>query len=627
MTATSMSAWRRVASARGPLLATAVTAAIAFAAAPVLPPYLLTVLILGTIYSIFALGLNILMGFTGLDSLGQAAFFGASGYALGLLTTRYGWTWALASLAGVVVALVLAMVFGLLAVRLQGLYFLLITLALGQVLWGAVLRLGSFTGGWNGLRGIVTPAMFSKDPVAFFNVSLAVLVVVFLATKVLIASPFGLSLLGIRERELRSTTLGFNTFRHKYVAYVLAGFIAGLAGILSATYNSFVSPRDLSLTMSFDVMLMVILGGTGTVVGPIVGALIVTAMRLLLSVWITDTWRIVLGLVYIAATLWLPRGIMGLAVFSAGRGRGAVLDGADGGESAGESPIGAELGGSVAAPASSEGSWGVGRVATDGPVLQLAGIGKQFGGVTVLEGIDVDVRAGERIGIIGLNGAGKTTLFQVVTGIYGASSGTVHIDGRDVTALPPDRRNAAGLARTFQITALYPRLTVAENLTLALLGRRFSRLKFVLWRRAGAFSALQQAVDDLLGRIGLSHLRDVEVRFLSYGHQRQIEVGLAMASEPSILLLDEPTAGLSQAEVPAMLHLLKALPSELTILIVEHNLEVIFEIVQRVLVLHEGRLILDGRPEEIRTNERVRNLYLGTAAEVPDASGPNPTHA
>lgn len=626
MTATPLSTGRRLMAGRGPLLATLLTAGIALVAAPLLPPYLLTVLILGVIYSIFALGLNILMGFTGLDSLGQAAFFGASGYALGLLTTRYGWSWAGASLAGILIALGLAVVFGLLAVRLQGLYFLLITLALGQVLWGAVLRLGDVTGGWNGLRGIVTPELFAKDPVAFFNVALAVLVLVFLATRVLVGSPFGLSLLGIRERELRSTTLGFNTFRHKYVAYVLAGVIAGLAGILSATYNSFISPRDLSLTMSFDVMLMVILGGTGTVVGPIVGALVVTAMRLLLSVWLTDTWRILLGLVYIGATLWLPRGIMGLGVFSARRGRGAVLgdggDGTDGTDGAAQAEVPGDR------PASlTSGAWGGAARATDGPVLELKDVGKQFGGVTVLEGIDVEVRAGERIGIIGLNGAGKTTLFQVVTGIYSASTGTVRLEGRDVTTLPPDRRNAAGLARTFQITALYPRLTVAENLTLALLGRRFARLKFVLWRRAASFATLQEAVDELLAGIGLTHLRDVEVRYLSYGHQRQIEVGLAMASEPSILLLDEPTAGLSQAEVPAMLRLLKALPSDLTILIVEHNLEVIFEIVQRVLVLHEGRLILDGRPEEIRTNDRVRNLYLGAAAEHPEASGTTPTTA
>jgi ABC-type branched-subunit amino acid transport system ATPase component len=239
---------------------------------------------------------------------------------------------------------------------------------------------------------------------------------------------------------------------------------------------------------------------------------------------------------------------------------------------------------------------------------------KSFGDVHVLTDVDLLVRSGERVGIIGLNGAGKTTLFQVVTGIYAPSAGQIHIGGHDATGLSPNRRNALGLARTFQVTMLYPRLTAGQNLALALLGRRFRRYRFTMWRPLTRMPDLRRRIDELLEGVGLRNVRDVEVRHLSYGHQRQVEVALALASDPALILLDEPTAGLSQAESPAMIRLLRSLPAELTILVVEHNLELIFEVVQRVVVLHEGRVIMDGPADEVRGDPEVRRLYLGSRA-------------
>jgi branched-chain amino acid transport system ATP-binding protein len=248
------------------------------------------------------------------------------------------------------------------------------------------------------------------------------------------------------------------------------------------------------------------------------------------------------------------------------------------------------------------------------PALQLTGIGKSFGDVRVLEDVDLQVALGERVGIIGLNGAGKTTLFQVVTGVYAPSAGRIVLFGTDATALPASSRALLGLARTFQVTLLYPKLTAAENVALALLGRRHRRYQFVLWRALDRMPDVQQRIDELLAAVGLEDLHDVEVRYLSYGHQRQVEIALALASDPALLLLDEPTAGLSQAEMPAMLRLLKTLPPDLTILVVEHNLELIFEVVERVVVLHQGRVLLDGSPQEIQADPDVRRLYLGSRA-------------
>jgi ABC-type branched-subunit amino acid transport system ATPase component/ABC-type branched-subunit amino acid transport system permease subunit len=598
--------------------------AAALAVPPLLPPYWLSILILGVIFAILAMSLNLLMGYTGLDSLGQAAFFGTAAYLLGILTARYGVRWDFAAAAGLVAAIAVAAVFGLVAVRLKGLYFLLITVALGQVLWGASLRWGTLTGGWNGLRGVTRPVAALARALPYYYFALVVFGIVAAAVWLIVRSPFGLVLRSIRERELRSSTLGYRTFVHKYLAFVIAGFIAAVAGILSATYNSFVSPRDLSLELSFDAMLMVILGGTGTLAGPVIGALVVTALRYLLSVYIADYWLIVLGLVFIAATIWLPDGLVGIT-----RRRRAGAPRVEGpavaGPAAGTAP--AAAGAPQVPMPTHDGDAPSPPVGAD--ALELRNVGIAFGDVTVLADVDLVVRPGERTGIIGPNGAGKTTLFNVITGIHRPTAGSLRMLGHEVTSLPPYRRSALGLARTFQVTMLYPRLTALENIAMALMSRRHRRTRYVLWRPLSSLAGLQGQAREILGGVGLAELGDVEVRHLSYGHQRQVEVALALAADPQVLLLDEPTAGLAQAEIPRMLRLLKALPENLTILIVEHNLEVIFEVVSRVIVLHEGRVIVDGAPDLVRADPDVRQLYFGSvvprmprhASEPPATSG------
>jgi branched-chain amino acid transport system ATP-binding protein len=602
---------RRGARARGRLaLVAGVTVLAALAIPPFLPPYWLSILILGVIFAVLALSLNLLMGYTGLDSLGQAAFFGSAAYVLGILTARQGVRWDVAAVVGLVAATGVAAVFGLVAVRLKGLYFLLITVALGQVLWGAALRWGTVTGGWNGLRGVTRPVEALARALPYYYFALVVLAIVAAAVWLIVRSPFGLVLRSIRERELRSSTLGYRTFVHKYLAFVIAGFIAALAGILSATYNSFVSPRDLSLELSFDAMLMVILGGTGTLVGPIIGALVVTALRYLLSVYIADYWLIVLGLVFIAATIWLPDGLVGVALRVRRRTpqtAGAPAAGAPATEGPGDRAPVLEA---AQAPSAADPP----PPAAGMEALVLEDVGMSFGDVRVLSDVDLVVDRGERTGIIGLNGAGKTTLFNVITGIHAPTRGRLRMFGQDVTTLAPHRRSALGLARTFQVTTLYPRLTALENIALALMGRRHRRTRYVLWRPLSSITDLTVQAREILDGVGMADFGAIEVRRLSYGHQRQVEVALALAADPEVLLLDEPTAGLAQAEIPRMLRLLKALPDHLTILIVEHNLEVIFEIVTRVIVLHEGRVIVDGPPEVVRADPDVRQLYFGSWA-------------
>ena len=275
------------------------------------PTYWLDLAILSLIFAILAIGLNILMGYTGLDSLGQAAFYGIAAYTLGVLTSRYDISWPLAAAAALVGGTALAAILGLIAVRLRGLLFLLVTLAFGQLLWGAANRWGSLTGGANGLSGVSAPASWLRRSEPFYYMTLLVFILVFVIARRIIRSPFGLTLRAIREQELRSSTLGYHTYRHAYLAFVIAGFFASVAGILGASYNRFVSLRDVSLELSFEAMLMVILGGAGTIAGPVIGAFGITGLRYLLSIYIQEWWLIILGAIFVIATIYLPNGVTG----------------------------------------------------------------------------------------------------------------------------------------------------------------------------------------------------------------------------------------------------------------------------------------------------------------------------
>jgi branched-chain amino acid transport system ATP-binding protein len=241
--------------------------------------------------------------------------------------------------------------------------------------------------------------------------------------------------------------------------------------------------------------------------------------------------------------------------------------------------------------------------------LALTRLSKHFGGLRAVDSVDLEVRRGERRAIIGPNGAGKTTLFNLITGELPVTAGRISLFGQDITALPPYRRAALGIGRTFQIMNLFPRLTVLENVLLAVQGLR--RIKYVMHRPVGAYPALQERARHLLERVGLWEKRDLPIASLSYGEQRQIEVLLALAGDPKLLLLDEPTAGLSPAETRVIVGILRSLDPSITVLLIEHDMDVAFEVADRITVLHFGKVLAEGTKEEIRTNPEVQSIYLG----------------
>jgi len=244
------------------------------------------------------------------------------------------------------------------------------------------------------------------------------------------------------------------------------------------------------------------------------------------------------------------------------------------------------------------------------PVLELKKLCKNFGGLKASRDVTLRIMAGDRKAIIGPNGAGKTTLFNVITGIYPASSGSVVLFGQDVTSWPSHRRTALGMARTFQVTSLFPKLTVLDNVLLAIKGLRPS--KFVMWRFLSSYREVYDKAHHLLEQAAFLDRKDTEVRNLSHGEQRQLEIVLGLASDPKILLLDEPAAGLSSGESTEMTEFLMKLDPKLAILLIEHDMDVVFDVADEISVLHFGEILETGSPEDIKKSRRVQEIYLGT---------------
>ena len=244
------------------------------------------------------------------------------------------------------------------------------------------------------------------------------------------------------------------------------------------------------------------------------------------------------------------------------------------------------------------------------PVLELKSLCKSFDGLQAVRDVTLQIMPGDRKAIIGPNGAGKTTLFNVITGIYPATSGHVVLFGSDVTSWPSHRRTALGMARTFQVTSLFPKLTVLDNVLLAIKGLR--RSKFVMWRFLSSYKEVYEKAYHLLEQVGFLDRKDVEVRNLSHGEQRQLEIVLGLASDPKILLLDEPAAGLSSGESTEMAEFLMKLDPGLAILLIEHDMDVVFDVASQISVLHFGEVLETGTPQQIHASAKVQEIYLGT---------------
>lgn len=553
------------------------------------------------IYAMACMALNILVGTTGLVSFGHGAWFGLAAYAAGIAQRElFPGSFLVPVLIGVGLVALIAVLFGALILRRRGVYFSLLTLALSAMLYTVAFRWTAVTGGEDGLGGIHRPVIGGLNFDASLPYYMLVAAIAFLTVFILWRfhnSPVGSVLVAIRENEERARFVGYATNRYKLIAFVMSASITGLAGVLLLFNNRMTSAEPISVAFSGELLAMVVIGGMRSFLGPALGALFFVIFRDYLSS-LTENWLFVFGLLFVAFIVFSPRGLVGVYEQATAPFRKKVIeDAAMAGRRVGEEPLPPFL-----RPTEH----------VDGAILDVRGIVKHFGGIKAVEGASFTVRDRTLHALIGPNGAGKTTAFNLISGMYTPDSGTITLAGRDISGLPPEAITQAGIGRSFQITNLFPELNVEENIRLAVQARHPRR--FSIWTNARAIGVIESETAAVIRYLGVAGIEHASAGSLSYGGQRLLDMGLALATCPRILLLDEPLAGLAAAERERVGGLVKHLSRELPVLLVEHDIDRVFRLADHVTVMNDGKVLVDGTVEDARSSKRVQDVYIGSGA-------------
>ncbi|MEO8567398.1 MAG: branched-chain amino acid ABC transporter ATP-binding protein/permease, partial [Betaproteobacteria bacterium] len=591
----------------------------------------------------FGIGFDILFGYTGLLSFGQSAFYGTGGFVAAYLLTQAGFpNVILALIIGMIVAAIVGYLIGLLALRRTGIYFAMITVAIAEIFYFVEFNpLSQWTGGENGLPGVPTPSLHLGFTTIHFTsgwslypfLAFCYFIGMVIALRI-VRSPVGAILTAIRENPLRAAAVGHSVRGYKLTAFVIAAAYAGLAGGLLGVLQAFMPPDAFMFDTSGQLIMQTAIGGIGTLFGPLVGAAVWLFLQDFLqsTLHLGATWKLVLGVVFVLLVCFLRQGIIGgirdLHRLIAGKTK-ARSEGQDNAAPADSEPA-------FTAPDSEDeeahpASTGLATsmrvrhpVPSDfkGPILQAIGLTKHYGGVLANTDINFTVDQGELRGIIGPNGAGKSTFFKMLTCEVRPTSGKIVFEGRDITGMDVTDVCQLGLTKSYQVNQLFNRLTVRQNLTIAALAELRGRFKLDMWASLRKIPGLEEQVEHTLDLVNLTNRPDTPVSQLAYGEKRRLEVGLALASSPSLLLLDEPLAGMSPQERIETVKLLKSIGRDRTMIIIDHDMDSLFELAQRITVLQEGRVLVEGTPEEIKGNAKVQEAYLGGVHGVLDACAP-----
>ncbi|SFJ02803.1 branched-chain amino acid ABC transporter ATP-binding protein/permease [Bradyrhizobium sp. Gha] len=568
------------------------------------------------VWGLFGLGFDILFGFTGLLSFGQSAFYGTGGFVAAYLLTRAGFSNVLGALViGMIAAAATGYLIGLIALRRTGIYFAMITVAIAEVFFFVEFNpLSDFTGGENGLPGVPTPSFnlgfttlhFTDGWSLYQFIALCYFIGVIIALRI-VRSPVGAIFSAIRDNPLRATAVGHNIHGYKLTAFVIAAAYAGFAGGLLGVLQAFMPPDAFTFDTSGQLVMQTAIGGRGTLFGPLVGATVWLFLQDFLqsALGLGAAWKLVLGVVFVLLVCFLRGGIVGglvdlYGLFSGRRRKVAEREERE-----------AEAGFALEAPPAPMQAKEVQHPAYSGPILKATGLTKRYGGLVANSDIDFSVDQGELRGIIGPNGAGKSTFFKMLTCEIPPTSGRIVFEGRDITGLKVTDVCQLGLTKSYQVNQLFTGLTVRQNLTIAALAELRGKFRLDLFRSLSGVKGLTEQVEHTLALVNLTRRADTQVAELAYGEKRRLEIGLALATSPRLLLLDEPLAGMSPRERVETVKLLKSIARGRTMIIIDHDMDSLFELVERVTVLQEGRVLVSGSPEEIKTNAAVQEAYLG----------------
>jgi branched-chain amino acid transport system permease protein len=567
----------------------------------ILDAYTVNILIRAFFVATVALTVDVLWGHSGYLTFGQSAFFGLGAYVLAIVFMRLGFGPAqiLTAIAiAVGGAAALAAFVGWLSFYSGStpLYASVISLVLPIVMVQLLYSGGEFTGSSSGLVGFES---FELSTEAWFRMAGLFAVTATLIAKVGISSDAGRLLSAIRDNEMRCAYLGLDTARIRIALLVLCAIVAALAGSGYAGFGGIAAPENASFTFGTQLVIMVALGGRGTLVGAIAGALLIETASAYLSGSLPFVWELIIGVSFIVVIVVLPRGLFG--------GLRDVLGATARAKLSEPSAITLETAGRTAPVSSAQ-----------DVVVEVAGLSKSFGSLSVLSDVSFSARRGELVSLVGPNGAGKTTLIRCLADGGERSDGSVKIMGRSIHRLPPQRIVALGLGRKFQAASVFETLSVADCLRVARTRHERPSLLF-----ASNTLALPTAARAVLETSGLAERLHEEARFLSHGLKQALELAMVLALEPEVVLLDEPTAGLTRAERQRFAELLTALASvdRLCVLIVEHDLDFVREISSRIIVLHQGRIALDGAVEEVVDSPLVQEIYSGHRSKAAGEGG------
>lgn len=574
------------------------------------------------VWGLFGIGFDILFGFTGLLSFGQSAFYGTGGFVAAYLLTQTGFPYVVPALIiGMIAAAAVGYLVGLVALRRTGIYFAMITVAIAEVFFFVEFNpLAAWTGGENGLPGVPTPSFnlgfttihFTTGWSLYQFLALCYFIGIVIGLRI-VRSPVGAVLRAIRDNPLRAMAVGHDIRSYKLAAFVIAAAYAGFAGGLLGVLQAFMPPDAFTFDTSGQLVMQTAIGGRGTLFGPLVGATIWLFLQdfLQAALGLGAAWKLVLGIVFVLLVCFLRRGIIGgledLHGWIFGRrtkhrhSEGPAVDVA-------------RIADGVAEVVPIEESAATTRRHggdPSSPILQASGLTKRYGGLVANSDIDFTVHRGELRGVIGPNGAGKTTFFKMLTCEIRPTSGKIVFEGRDITGMNVAGVCQLGLTKSYQVNQLFTGLTVRENVVIAALAELRGKFKLDLFRSPDKIPGLNEQVKRTLELVNLASRPDTLVSELAYGEKRRLEIGLALATSPSLLLLDEPLAGMSPRERVEIVKLLKSIGRGRTMIIIDHDMDALFELVERVTVLQEGRVLVEGTPEEIKNNATVQEAYLG----------------
>ena len=547
-------------------------------------------------FAMLGMGLNIVVGYAGLLDLGYAAFFAIGAYTTAIMTVKLGLNFWTTLLPAIAFAGIAGTILGYPTLRLRSDYLAIVTLGFGEIV-RILFTNWDYVDGPNGVWNIPSPSIFGFDLVdqsSYYVIGVILVVIAMVFARNLSYSRLGRSWVAVREDEFAAEAVGVPTLNIKLLAYTMGGMWAGLAGAFFASRVSAINPSSFTFQLSSQILILIIIGGLGSLPGVILGSIVVVGLPELLR-GLQNARFLIFAALLILIMLFRPGGI-----WPQKRTRRAPFVGLEDEEEKHTAERPFKLQPSVAAGE---------------PILKVEGLVQQFGGVRAVDDVAFEVRRGEILSIIGPNGAGKTTVFNCITGVQRPRAGRIEFDGQALSRLKPHSIVRRGMARTFQGIRLFKQMAVFENVMIGASVRERNLPWQALLHSPGERRDERRALSEARYWLRFVGLEDEAGRLateLSYADQRRVEIARALASEPMLVLLDEPAAGMNPTEKVELMGMVRRIRDRgVTVVLIDHDMALVMNVSDRVIVLDRGRVIAAGAPPEVQSNQRVIEAYLG----------------